>query len=149
MYWPKKIDAKEILAKKNSWGWKIPHLLTGMSRCSGHFVGTSSNLEHYFTFPTFFSTFLTFKQKWSTFFAFWATFKHFFFTIFHMFNAIFCHLNNSTLSLPCEQWYVRPGETTARRVLVAWLLSWKCTIILLTVGTVGSREKKNTLVFHF
>ena len=50
--------------------------------------------------------------------------RTFFFTIFHMFDAIFCRrnvsskpinsiitdLNNSTFSLPCEQWFLHAGR---------------------------------------
>ena len=66
-----------------------------------------------------------------------ATFKHFFGGTFFL-----------QFSICLMQYFI--FETFS--LLAGYLspdLSLKCTIILLAVGKVGSREKKNTLVFHF
>ena len=61
----KKLMRGNVKEKKGFGVGKFPTSFQACPDSAGHFVGTSSNLEHYFTFPTFLSTFLTFKQKWS------------------------------------------------------------------------------------
>ena len=128
-----------MLRKKSFWGWKIPHLLPGMSRLRwalcrhffefGALFHISNILDHLLDFEAEVEQQLL-RQHLSTFFL----------TIFHMLNAIFCRrnvsskpinsiitdLNNSTFSLPCEQWFLQAGRYVRCSSLLEGYLSPDC-----------------------